>query len=146
MAADIYAQAVRAYENPGNIERRHEPMKAATAIGRGWLTVLTAGFVDVPSAANAASKCNGISMDNVDNSAGGAGDVFAGTESGVIDCLNSGANPCTAADRGKDVYAEDHQTIGNNAAAGSKIGTLEAFNPDGGMPGRPCRVRVILSR
>lgn len=147
MAVDIYAQRVRAHENPADIKRRVEPMAAALAVGAGWLTCIDAGVVKVPAAAIAATaKSNGIAMDNVDNSAGLAGALKCPTEDGVIDCLNSGANPCSALDLGKDVFAEDHQTIGNASAAGVRIGTLEAFNPEGGMPGRPCRVRVIMSR
>lgn len=145
-AADIYAQTVRAMET-GHIVRRVEPLKGSTAVGKGWMTVIDAGYVKAPAAAiRATAKSNGVSLDNVDNSAGADGDLTVPTEDGVIDCLNSGTNACTAADVGLDVYAEDHQTIGNLSTAGCKIGTLEAFAPLGGMPGRPCRVRLIMSR
>lgn len=146
MAADRYAGLVRAQENPGATHRRQEPVKANVAVGRGYLTCLNAGYVDLPSPGNAALKCNGVSMDNVDATGLANGDLSCGTEDGVFDFENDGVNPCTIADVGADVYASDYKTIANNAARGPKVGILEAFAPAGQMPGAPCRVRVVMSR
>ncbi|MEM9734195.1 MAG: hypothetical protein AAF903_12045 [Pseudomonadota bacterium] len=106
------------------------PVKAATKIPKGAITMLQAGMaVNAIAAANLVSA--GICTHSVDNSTGADGDKRAPTEKGCFVLRNSSTAPVTRAHIGQDCYAEDNEFVTIDAAGKSKVGKIVDVDASG---------------
>lgn len=118
-------------------------LDAAVSCGIGYMICVVSGYGQIPAAGNAATgKMAGISLTGIDGTGAAQGANAISCEDGVRDFKNSAGNPCSQANVGSTVYAEDYQTIGTNSAAGPPAGELVEFAPANQLSGRPCRVRL----
>ena len=94
----------------GDIQNR--PVAAATAIQAGSLVALDAAGNAVPGAVATTLTAQGRAEENVDNSAGAAGDLTVNIREGVFRWENSAAADLIAADDvGELCYIVDDQTV-----------------------------------
>lgn len=142
MTTPIYNQRVR-QKDSGVSKRQIVLLDAAVAVDIGYLLCTVAGYGDIPAAANhATGTIAGVCLEAA--VAVGQGSAQVTCEDGQYDFKNSGANPCTQANVGQTVYAEDFQTIGSLSTAGPPAGKLMQFNAPDAMPSRPCRVSIKI--
>lgn len=104
---------------------------AATKMYVGTLGAINAAGNAVPAADTAGLKVVGRAelpsgQDDLDNSAGDAGDKTVNLKRGVFRLANSATNAVTAAELGRMVYAEDDETVNktggtNKVAAGIAV-------------------------
>lgn len=88
------------------------PVAGATEIWGGHMIAVNAAGYAVPASAVAASTVIGVSDGWVDNGQGANGDTVALVRRGKFWLLgNSGTDPVTQAQMGKDCYVFDSQTV-----------------------------------
>jgi hypothetical protein len=109
------------------------PVAAATALWAGILVCVNALGNLVQAADAAGLKVVGRCAQEVDNSAGAAGDLCADVERGVFKLANSEANPVTAADLFGPVYVEDEQTVASDPGVNAVIAGLCVGIDDDGV-------------
>lgn len=108
------------------------PVKAATKIYAGGLTCLDANGWAVPGATATTLKAVGRAEAQVDNSAGGNGDLIVAVKRGVFRFKNSGTDPIARANIGNTAYIVDDETVsatnagGNTQSPAGKIIDLDA--------------------
>ncbi|MFI8609512.1 hypothetical protein ACIGFL_14500 [Pseudomonas sp. NPDC077649] len=89
-----------------------DPVAAATRIFAGSLVCLNAAGNAVPGSTATTLKARGVAQEQVDNSAGAAGDLRIETRRGVFPFANSAAaDEITRADIGASAYIVDDQTV-----------------------------------
>lgn len=109
-------------------------VKAATKLFTGSLVVIDAGYLAPGRAATgliALGRCEG--NEDIDNSAGAAGDKTAEVLSGVFKWANHGADLVVQADVGKDCFIVDDQTVAktDGTATRSRAGKVVSVESDG---------------
>ena len=109
-------------------QRRKIPVAASTHIYQGTLVFVSATGYGDDDTASGVNRFAGIAVDEVDNSAGSAGDLLLEVWRDGVFAL-SGAGTFTQADEGKPVYATDNYTVTlNPAAAGAvRIGYVSEY-------------------
>ena len=94
-----------------------DPVAAATRIFAGSLVCLNASGYAVPGATSTTLKARGVAQEQVDNSAGAAGDLRIETRRGVFPFANStSTDEITRADIGATAYIVDDQTVAKTSA------------------------------
>lgn len=108
-----------------------DPVAAAAQIFAGSLVVLDASGNAKPGATATGLKARGRAEDNVDNSAGAAGDLFVPVRRGVFKFANDGSIDRTHI--GGTVYIVDDQTLAATDGTGTRstAGTLIDVESDG---------------
>lgn len=99
------------------------PIAAATKILQGVILCRNASGYAVPGSDTANLVVLGVAAEEVDNSAGSAGDLSVRVERGVFKLLNDGTNPVTIASVGTAGAAviKDNQTVCVAAGATNDI-------------------------
>lgn len=107
------------------------PVAAATTIYAGTLVALdTSG--NLVNASDAASlRVIGRAEQDVDNSAGSAGDLTAVVKRGVFRYANSSTAAVDADDKGKLCFVEDNQTVAETSTHKCKAGLVVDVDADG---------------
>lgn len=113
-------KAIDTAERAGDIIKI--PVAAAKKIFAGTLVAVDASGNANPAANTAALRVVGRAEEDVDNSAGSAGDLSVRVKRGVFEVNNSATYAVTAADRGKNVLVEDDNTVANTASQNIKAG------------------------
>jgi hypothetical protein len=105
--------------------KQAKPLAASTTIYQGTLTFEnTSGYL-VGIVAAGANTFAGVAIDNVDNSAGSAGDLSAEVwQEGDFELSGSGF---TQGDVGAIAYATDNYTVTTNSSAATRIGKIVRF-------------------
>lgn len=108
-----------------------DPVKAATKIFAGSLVCLNADGWAVPGATATTLKARGRAEEQVDNSAGGNGDLNVAIRRGTFRFKNSGADPIGRAHIGGSAYIVDDETVAathdtNTRSIAGKIIDLDA--------------------
>ncbi|EMO3657021.1 TPA: hypothetical protein ACUL4Z_000828 [Pseudomonas aeruginosa] len=104
-----------------------DPVAAATRIFAGSLVCLDASGNAVPGSTATTLKARGLAQEQVDNSAGAAGDLRIETRRGVFLFANSAAaDEITRADIGATAYIVDDQTVAktDGTSTRSAAGTI----------------------
>lgn len=133
MAALTVARQTKRYGQEPAPALHELKVKAATRVWAGGIAVLDAGYL-APGRAATALICIGRFEEDVDNSAGAAGDKLARVLSGVFRWNNSSAGDLiTQADLGAICYIVDDQTVAktDGSAARSKCGVIVGVDSDG---------------
>jgi hypothetical protein len=116
----------------GSARRVRRKMAASVSVYQGALTFLIAASGYLTSeTATGANRFGGVAVENVDNSAGSAGDKQ--TEcivDGIVTLVNA-SHALTLADVGKDLYASDNYTVTVTSANNVLIGVLEDLDDNG---------------
>ena len=94
-----------------------DPVSAGVKIYAGSLVVLDAAGNAAPGSTATGLKARGIAQEQVDNTAGAAGDQTITSVNGVWKLANDGS--ISRADIGGTAYIVDDQTVANNDATGS---------------------------
>ena len=98
-----------------------DPVAAATRIFAGSLVCLNASGYAVPGATSTTLKARGVAQEQVDNSAGAAGDLRIETRRGVFPFANStSTDEITRADIGATAYIVDDQTVAKTSATNTR--------------------------
>ena len=105
------------------------PVAAASKIYAGALVMLNAAGDAVPASAASALTVAGVAEEQVDNSAGAAGDKTVKVRKGAFRFENGDA--IAAADVGEMAYAGDDQTVFKAAAGRSPVGLILEVDADG---------------
>lgn len=101
------------------------PVAASTRLYEGTLAFVNSSGFAAAVTASGVNAFAGISVNDVDNSSGSAGDLSAEFYTdGVFDLVGSGF---TQADVGKDVFASDNYTITLTGAGNTRIGTVARY-------------------
>jgi len=111
-----------------------DPVAAATRIFAGSLVCLDASGNAVPGSTATTLKARGLAQEQVDNSAGAAGDLRIETRRGVFPFANSAAaDEITRADIGATAYIVDDQTVAktDGTSTRSAAGTIRDVDSDG---------------
>jgi len=112
--------AERLIEYFGEIPRQHtKPVAAAKTVYKGGLVAPDSSGNIVAGGSTGALDCVGVSMHNVDNSAGAAGAKECRYQAGVHGFDNSSGDALTEADLPALVYCEDDQTVAKTDAVGT---------------------------
>ncbi|MBA2718924.1 MAG: hypothetical protein H0U52_06755 [Chloroflexi bacterium] len=107
-------------------------LAAATKIYRGALVGKNAAGFVVPASDTAGLKIIGIADEQVDNTAGAAGDKEIRLTTGVAKFLNFGADPVVQADmHGFCVVADDNTVRNAGAVNDIRAGIVELIESDG---------------
>ena len=104
------------------------PIAASTTIFKGAHVMIDAGYLK-PSATGAASYGAGMALEDIDNSAGSDGDLWAKVD--IVETVKlDGFTGLAITDVGKTAYASDDQTFsvtqGNDIPVGKIIGYVSA--------------------
>ena len=98
-----------------------DPVAAATRIFAGSLVCLNASGYAVPGTTSTTLKARGVAQEQVDNSAGAAGDLRIETRRGVFPFANStSTDEITRADIGATAYIVDDQTVAKTSATNTR--------------------------
>ena len=98
-----------------------DPVAATTRIFAGSLVCLNASGYAVPGATSTTLKARGVAQEQVDNSAGAAGDLAIETRRGVFPFANStSTDEITRADIGATAYIVDDQTVAKTSATNTR--------------------------
>lgn len=109
-----------------------DPVAAATKIFAGTIVALDALGNANPGADAAGLKVRGIAQEDVDNSAGSAGDLRVLVKPGVFKMNNSGTHALTEAHVGLKCFVEDDNTVSSDKGTNSIIaGTVLQVESDG---------------
>lgn len=111
-----------------------DPVAATTRIFAGSLVCLNASGYAVPGATSATLKARGVAQEQVDNSAGAAGDKRIETRRGVFPFANStSTDEITRADIGATAYIVDDQTVAKTSATNTRsvAGTIRDVDSNG---------------
>lgn len=111
-----------------------DPVAAATRIFAGSLVCLNAAGNAVPGSTATTLKARGVAQEQVDNTAGAAGDLRIETRRGVFAFANSAAaDEITRADIGATAYIVDDQTVAktDGTSTRSAAGTIRDVDSDG---------------
>lgn len=111
-----------------------DPVAAATRIFAGSLVCLNAAGNAVPGSTATTLKARGVAQEQVDNSAGAAGDLRIEIRRGVFPFANSAAaDEITRADIGASAYIVDDQTVAktDGTSTRSVAGTIRDVDSDG---------------
>lgn len=112
----------------------NDPLAAATKIYAGSLVCLNAAGYAVPGSTATTLKVRGVAQEQVDNSAGAAGDLSVETRRGVFPFDNSSAGDAiTRAEIGSTAYIVDDHTVAktNGGTTRSVAGTIRDLDADG---------------
>ncbi len=129
---------------------RNVPIAATTHIYMNNVYVYVAGYLEVPASGNAATGHTPvIALSEVDNSAGGAGDLTVDVMRAIqIDLPNDGTHPITQADVGVSRgYLSSSFAVSTNSGDGPPISATGAsgiveFNQSNQISGRPVRIQL----
>ena len=111
-----------------------DPVAASTKIYAGSLVCLNASGYAVPGSTATTLKARGVAQEQVDNSAGSAGDLRVDTRRGIFKFGNSASADLIAiADIGNDCYIVDDQTVAktNGSNTRSVAGKIRQVDSDG---------------
>lgn len=111
-----------------------DPVAAATRIFAGSLVCLDASGNAVPGSTATTLKARGLAQEQVDNSAGAAGDLRIEIRRGVFPFANSaGADEITRVDIDATAYIVDDQTVAktNGTSTRSAAGVIRDVDSDG---------------
>lgn len=122
-----------------NTKRRDEvqhsdPVAATTRIFAGSLVCLNAAGNAVPGSTSTTLKARGLAQEQVDNSAGAAGDLRIESRRGVFAFANSAStDEITRAEIGTDCYIVDDQTVAKTSATNTRsvAGVIRDVDSDG---------------
>lgn len=104
-----------------DVGRRHYGVAAAAKIYGGALVMLNASGYATKGQTALALIGAGMANEQVDNSAGAAGDLTIGVHEGVFSFANSAsADLITIADIGQVCYAVDDQTVARTSGSGTR--------------------------
>lgn len=90
----------------------------------------SAGYITL-AADTAGGKVVGVGAEEVDNSAGSAGDLDCTAERGIFLLANSGTNALTRAHIGQPCFVEDNQTVASASTNGVVAGIVEEVDSSG---------------
>lgn len=107
------------------------PVAAATLIPAGVLVAEDASGNAINASDAAAIRVVGRCEQDVDNSAGAAGDLNAIVKEGVFKFTNSDDQPVTAAYKGKLVFVESNKAVAITSTNKCKAGLCVDFESDG---------------
>lgn len=107
------------------------PVAAATTIYAGTIICLDASGNAKPAANTAGLRVIGRAEDDVDNSAGAAGDLKVNIRREIFRWNNSATNVLAAADKGKLCYVEDDNTVGSTGTNKVIAGRVHDVDTDG---------------
>jgi hypothetical protein len=126
------------------------PLAASTTILQGSLVALD-GSNNLVSATDAASRrCVGVALEEVNNSAGSAGDLRCKVEMRCVKLKNSSGNAITDAHIDRACYVEDNEIVASAAGTNAVVaGIVAKVDTDGvwvfvGV-GRGCIAPVTVS-
>lgn len=111
-----------------------DPVAASTKIYAGSIVCINASGYAVPGSTSATLKARGVAQEQVDNSAGSAGDRRVESRRGVFPFANStSADEITRAEIGSTCYIVDDQTVAktSNSSARSAAGIVRDVDSDG---------------
>ncbi len=111
-----------------------DPVAATTKIYAGSLVCINASGYAVPGSTSTTLKARGVAQEQVDNSAGAAGDKRVETSRGCFPFANSSAgDEVTRADIGGTAYIVDDQTVAktNGTNTRSAAGVIRDVDSDG---------------
>lgn len=100
--------------------RNTDPVAAAKHIFAGSLVCLDASGNATPGATATTLTARGRAEEEVDNSAGAAGDLTVTSIPGTFRFANSGADPIDRADIGGTAYIVDDQTVAATDGSSSR--------------------------
>lgn len=112
----------------------NDPVAASTRIFAGSLMCLDASGNAVPGSTATTLTARGVAQEQVDNSAGAAGDLRIESRRGVFPFANSAAaDEITRADIGANAYIVDDQTVAktDGTATRSVAGVIRDVDSDG---------------
>lgn len=112
----------------------NDPVAASTRIYAGSLMCLDASGNAVPGSTSTTLTARGVPQEQVDNSAGAAGDLRIESRRGVFPFANSAAaDEITRADIGANAYIVDDQTVAktDGTATRSVAGVIRDVDSDG---------------
>lgn len=112
----------------------NDPLAATTKIYAGALVCLNAAGYAVPGSTATTLKVRGVAQEQVDNSAGIAGDLSVETRRGVFPFDNSAAaDAISRAEIGSTAYIVDDHTVAktNGGSTRSVAGTIRDLDADG---------------
>jgi hypothetical protein len=112
----------------------NDPVAASTRIYAGSLMCLDASGNAVPGSTSTTLKARGVPPEQVDNSAGAAGDLRIESRRGVFPFANSAAaDEITRADIGSNAYIVDDQTVAktDGTTTRSVAGVIRDVDSDG---------------
>ena len=106
---------------------------AAAKIYGGSLVSINAAGTSIPAADTASTKVVGVSEENVDNSAGAAGDLTVKVRRGrAFKFKNSATNAVAAAHLFTNIYVEDDETVSSSGGTNSIVaGKCVGIDSDG---------------
>lgn len=121
------------------IKSRHtsvfvDPVAATTKVYAGALTALNAAGNLVPFSTATGLIARGVAFEQVDNSAGSAGDKTCESRPGCYAFKNSGStDQITRAEIGDDCYGVDDQTVAKTNGGGTRsvAGKIVDIDSDG---------------
>lgn len=111
-----------------------DPVAATTRIFAGSLVCLNAAGNAVPGSTSTTLKARGLAQEQVDNSAGAAGDLRIESRRGVFAFANSAStDEITRAEIGTDCYIVDDQTVAKTSATNTRsvAGVIRDVDSDG---------------
>lgn len=112
----------------------NDPVAAATKIYAGSLVCLNAAGNAVPGSVATTLIARGVAVEQVDNSAGAAGDLRVTTERGVFPFANSASSDAiTRAEIGDSCYIVDDQTVAKTSGTNTRsvAGVIRDLDDDG---------------
>lgn len=112
----------------------NDPVAASTRIFAGSLMCLDAAGNAVPGSTATTLTARGVAQEQVDNSAGAAGDLRIESRRGVFPFANSAAaDEITRADIGANAYIVDDQTVAatDGTSTRSVAGVIRDVDSDG---------------
>lgn len=114
--------------------QNNDPVAATTKIYTGTIVCLNAAGYAVPGSTATTLKARGVAQQQVDNSAGAAGDLTIETRRGLFKFGNSASGDLiTIADINADAYIVDDQTVAktNGSSTRSVAGKICGVDSDG---------------
>jgi hypothetical protein len=114
--------------------QRRFPVAALTKLHVGVLVMITSTGYLTQAAAAGGVRVVGRMVQEVDNSAGAAGDLYGLVETGVFEFDNKGGDTVGIADVGGLVYVEDEFTIRKTPGTSLAAGRLWGFEGESGKP------------
>lgn len=110
-----------------------DPVAAATKIFAGSLVCLDASGNAVPGSTATTLTARGRAEEQIDNSAGAAGDLSINVRAGVFRYVNDGGDAIDRADIGGNAYVVDDQTVAATDGTGTRsvAGVIVDLDSDG---------------
>jgi len=108
----------------------NDPVAAGVKIYAGSITVLDAAGNAAPGSAATGLKARGMAQEQVDNSAGSAGEKAVNSRPGIYQLANDGT--ITRADIGGTAYIVDDQTVADNDGTGTRSAAGKIEDVDSG--------------